>query len=176
MLLTYAYAVLVSCCDYPVVPITHVDNSYRHTSRCFNFEAMVPNDNSDPGNYDAELKKDAMSSHFSLFCMEASCNLTPLVMLELNHIETGDPERPDVEGSLLISADSENYLYGTYYGSGKRTENLYEFSCWITTGLAEGIFYTEKTQLNLSIKGISELEKPELIACEVVIDGYLRKP
>ena len=175
LLMALVGIMLVSCTDYPTVP--GPPPNYDYSFRRFKFEAVIPTDDSMPVNYVA-LEKDEMRSHYSLFCKDASCNLTPAVMLEMNHNESGDPERLEIEGNLWITLDRDNFLYGTYLGSGVRIDSHYlcEFSCDLITVTGKGMFNTEETILNLCIKGISEQGNPETVAYKVVIDGYLRNP
>jgi hypothetical protein len=172
-LTTCLCAILISGCDYPVVPVSQVDSAY--TTRRFKFEAVVLRDNIYSGNC-VEIKEDDTRSLLGLYCVETACNLTSEVRLKLNHAETRAAEHSEVEGTFAITVDSQNNLCGTYYGSGVRTDSLYEASCIMTTSMSRGIFYTEKTLLKLHIEGVFEQGNPKPVAYKVVISGHFRIP
>ena len=168
-----ACAALFACSDTEesgIIP------DYNYTNKLFRFEATVPTGEDELEGFLVETEDDGQGRYLNIYIDKACCSIAPEVMLELNHIESGDMLNPNVEGTLLITADSENSLYGTYSGTGVRTDCQCVLSCDMTTTLGRGIFCTEKTHLNLDIKGVFEQGNPEPVAYRVNIVGYLRIP
>lgn len=168
-----ACAALLACSD---TEESRIIPDYNYTNKLFRFEATVPTNEDNLAGYLVETGKDGLGRHLNIYVAKACCNMAPEVMLELNHLESGDLANPNVEGTFVITADSDNSLYGTYSGTGVRSDCQCAIMCDMTTILGRGIFCTEKTHLNLDIKGVFEQGNPEPVAYRVNISGYLRIP
>jgi hypothetical protein len=169
LLLASLCSVLLSSCDYPVVPITPNFNS---NIRTFKLKALVQNDNDDttPDNF-IKLEEDGMYNYFNLFCAEACCNLIPTVVLELQHNETGYLGNLQIEGNLQIVANRGSTLYGDYVGSGVRGDGQIKFNCQVTVVLSTGKFTAVNKNLSLSIEGLFTEQNQECIAYQILISG-----
>jgi hypothetical protein len=173
-LLTVCACAALFACNKPE-PLEIIPD-YNFTNKLFQFEATVPTQDDESVGFLVESGNDGLGRLLNIYVDKACCNMAPEVMLELNHVESGDMVNPDVEGTLVITADSDNCLYATYSGTGVRTDCQCALSCDMTTILGRGIFCTEKTNLNLDIKGVFEEGNPEPVAYKVNIVGYLRIP